>query len=53
MKNRIFWFLLGALIGCGILFHLFNNEFIRIRSDVIYKTGYDISYPKEWKGTCR
>ena len=30
-----------------------RNEYIRIRSEVIQATGYDISYPKEWKGVCK
>jgi len=30
-----------------------KNEYVRIRSEVIQATGYDISYPKEWKGVCK
>ena len=30
-----------------------TREYSKIRSDVIVKTGYDISHPENWKGVCK
>ena len=53
MKNFLQGLIVGLLIASSIMFTYYNNKYSYYRSQVIGKTGYDISYPKDWKGTCR
>jgi hypothetical protein len=51
--NKIITMLILIILTITIVSAYYRNEYIRIRSEVIRATGYDISYPKEWKGVCK
>lgn len=53
MRDVLTGLILGLIIAGTAMYTYHYNVYIRVRSTVLIKTGYDISHPENWKGTCR